>query len=86
MQTLSGSVNDQGAPVADAVVLAMPRLAGMIPGVTPPRLGRWVIAHTRTDLAGQWQLECDYIGPVMVLCWDTTGRQLAPMVLGPVEA
>lgn len=86
MQMLSGSVNDQGTPVADAVVLAMPRLTGMIPGGTPPRLGHWVIAHTRTDLAGQWQLECDYTGPVMVLCWDTTGRQLAPMVLGPVEA
>lgn len=86
MQTLSGSVNDQGAPVPAAVVLALPRLAGVIPGSSPPRVGRWVIAQTHTDGAGVWQLECDYPGPVMVLCWDTTGRQLAPMVLGPVEA
>lgn len=86
MQRLSGSVNDQGIAVAEAVVLAMPRFAGVIPGSSPPHVGRWVIGHTRTDETGAWQLDCDYSGPVIVMCWDTTGRQLAPMVLGPVEA
>ncbi|MBL0576353.1 hypothetical protein JD491_01660 [Aeromonas caviae] len=86
MQRLSGSVNDQGVLLADAVVLALPRVAGVIPGSSPPRVGRWVLAHTTTDAAGVWQLDCDYSGPVIVMCWDTTGRQLAPMVLGPVEA
>lgn len=52
MQRLSGSVNDQGVLLADAVVLALPRFAGVIPGSSPPRVGRWVLAHTTTDAAG----------------------------------
>lgn len=84
MRTLSGYVDDLGVRLTGCPVIFINRIKQSIPNATPPRVGYYVVASTTTDSNGQFSVDVEFAGPLMAVSWDVTGRQLRPMVIGPV--
>lgn len=84
MRTLAGSVDYQGTRLAVCPVVFINRIKQYIPNITPPRLGYYVVASTTTDDNGAFSIDVNFSGPLMAVSWDATGRQLRPIVIGPI--